>query len=172
MDKHHLRRQIRRARQGRAASADFPLRVAARVPDSATVCCYVALPGEPPTHDVIETLLARGCTVLLPIAGADGQMGWVDAATSRPWRAWGVPGQPPGPEAMAHLPPVDTVIVPALAVDPEGRRLGQGGGYYDRFLPSVPEARRIALLWSGEVLTDVAAEAHDQRIDEWILANG
>lgn len=164
-----LRRTIRAARSGRVATPDFAQRVLARIPAGSRVCCYVALPVEPPTTALIEALLERGDEVYLPVAGA--ALEWVLAADSAPWRAWGLPGVGPC-QAPRVQPDPDVIVVPALAVDPAGRRLGQGGGYYDRFVPQHPRARTIALLWSGEVLPDVAAEPHDITVDEWVLADG
>lgn len=166
--KSELRAQIRAARSGRAASADWVARVLARIPHG-TVCAYVALPGEPPTEAIIEALLARGDDVFLPVAGEG--LTWVRAADSRPWQAWGLRGaQCPVP--AVELPEVDVILVPALAVDTRGRRLGQGGGYYDRFVPQHASAPTIALLWAGEVLPDVGAQAHDITVDEWLIADG
>lgn len=166
--KARLRSEIRAARAGRKASPDFVERVLSRIPAGSVVCGYVSLPSEPPTHAILEALLDRGDTVYLPIAG-DG-MQWVPAQASRPWQAWGLRGAT-CPAAAVPLPAVDVILVPALAVDGHGRRLGQGGGYYDRFVPDHPRARTIALLWSGEVRPDVAAEPHDIAVAEWVIAD-
>lgn len=167
--KPELRARIRAARSGRQASPDWVERVLARVPTGSVVCAYVALPGEPPTEAIIEAMLARGDEVFLPIAGQG--MTWVRAADSRPWQAWGLRGNECPVEAV-DVPSIDVILVPALAVDTQRRRLGQGGGYYDRFVPQHAEARTIALLWSGEVLPDVGAQAHDIAVDEWLIADG
>jgi 5-formyltetrahydrofolate cyclo-ligase len=70
------------------------------------------------------------------------------------------PGEPPrGPEAVARA---DVVLVPALAVDHAGNRLGRGGGSYDRALARVtPLIPVIALLYDDELLGHVPAEPHD-----------
>lgn len=136
------------------------------------MCCYVATPGEPPTGDVIEALLARGNAVFLPVAAQDGALAWVSAARARPWQAWGVPGSPDCPVPRTQLPEADVVIVPALAVTEQGLRLGQGGGYYDRFLPQHPHARTVALVWADEVVDDVFAQAHDVGVDAWVVTDG
>ena len=166
MDKAGLRAQIReRRRQGHTPSPDFVARALTRIPRG-VVCCYVSLAGEPPTEDLIEALLARGDEVYLPIAS--GSLQWTPARTSRPWRAWGLrPGPTPEP---VDLPPPAAVIVPALAVDHAGRRMGQGGGYYDRFLPGL-ETRTIALVWHDEVLEQVPTEPHDITVDSWVIAD-
>lgn len=164
-----LRAHIRAARAGRVAAPGWVADVLARIPAGSVVCGYVALPGEPPTAHIIEALLARGDEVFLPIAGKG--LSWVRAADSRPWQAWGLRGQT-CPVEPVDLPAVDVILVPSLAVDAQGRRLGQGGGYYDRFVPQHASARTLALLWSGEVLPDVGAQAHDITVDEWLIADG
>ena len=169
MDKAHLRAMVRARRAaGHVPDSGYPARVLAAVPRG-VVCCYVALPGEPPTEDLIEALLARGDEVYLPIAGARRVLHWTPAISSRPWRAWGV-GPGPTPEPVP-LPEPATVIVPALAVDATGHRLGQGGGYYDRFVPTVPQARTVALIWHDEVFERVPAQRHDIRVDTWVIAD-
>src|SRR5436190_12469735 len=78
-------------------------------------------------------------------------------------RGFTEPADPPrgvGAEARAGL-----VIVPALAVDRRGVRLGRGGGSYDRALARVgPQVPTIALLYDAELLDEVPAAPHDQRV--------
>ena len=73
------------------------------------------------------------------------------------------PCEPPrGPGAVAHA---DLVIVPALAVDRRGTRLGRGGGSFDRALARVgPDVPVVALLHEGELLDRVPAEPHDRPV--------
>ncbi len=172
MDKAGLRARVREGRKrGHQVAAGYVATVLDAVPRGA-VCCYVALPGEPPTDALIEALLARGDSVFLPVALPGGSLEWVSAHSARPWMAWGVPGQTAPPPNAVTLPAVAAVIVPAMAVTPDGLRLGQGGGYYDRFLPTVPGARTVALVWSDEVVNDVLAQPHDVRVDTWVVADG
>ena len=57
------------------------------------------------------------------------------------------------------------VVVPGLAFTADGRRLGRGRGYYDRFLPRLaPECLRIAVAFSEQLVDDVPTEAHDRRV--------
>jgi 5-formyltetrahydrofolate cyclo-ligase len=75
------------------------------------------------------------------------------------------------PEPRADAPPVDPrnvdwVLVPGVAFDPEGRRLGYGGGYYDRLLPLVPaDAQRVAGAFDAQVVARVPASEHDASVD-------
>lgn len=109
---------------GRPGGADAP---------PATVAVYVSLPGEPATGALRRALRSGGHRVLLPFLLADLDLDWVvdrdgTAAPADPLR-------PPGPRlGLPALTSADLVLVPALAVDGAGTRLGQGGGSYDRAL--------------------------------------
>jgi 5-formyltetrahydrofolate cyclo-ligase len=63
---------------------------------------------------------------------------------------------------------IDLVIVPGAAFTPAGARLGLGGGYYDRYLPKLTRARRVALIFDGQVVDQVPVEEHDQFVDELV----
>ena len=68
----------------------------------------------------------------------------------------------------ADLDPVllDLVVVPGLAFRPDGRRLGQGGGHYDRFLPRLrPDCRTVGAAFAEQLVADVPTEPHDVRLD-------
>jgi len=56
---------------------------------------------------------------------------------------------------------IDVVLIPAVAFDRQGRRVGYGGGYYDRFLPLVPRAARIGMIFSCQLVPEVKADLHD-----------
>jgi 5-formyltetrahydrofolate cyclo-ligase len=173
MGKAELRAAIRARRAaGHQPSSGLVQRVLAHVPHASVVCCYVAGPGEPPTSELIQALLTRGDSVFLPVACPGGALEWVNATAAKPWLAWGLPGTEACAAERKQLPDVDVVIVPALAVTEQGERLGQGGGYYDRFLVSQRQARTIALVWSDELVPDVFAQAHDVSVDTWVVADG
>ncbi len=56
---------------------------------------------------------------------------------------------------------IDAVLVPAVAFDRRGYRIGYGGGYYDRFLPGIPQAARIGAAFSCQIVARIPAEPHD-----------
>jgi len=74
-------------------------------------------------------------------------------------------------EPLSHCPSVDPsaidwVLVPGVAFDPSGHRIGYGGGYYDRLLPALRrDARRIAGAFELQIIEHVPAAAHDLKVD-------
>lgn len=70
----------------------------------------------------------------------------------------------PAPRSTCPLIPpdeLDLIIVPGTAFTPDGKRLGYGGGYYDRYLPRCPQACILALALQEQILTDLPTEPHD-----------
>jgi 5-formyltetrahydrofolate cyclo-ligase len=132
-----------------------------------TIAAYYSLASEPDTHGLVYALWKRGGYVLLPLLRPDADLDWAsyegpDSLRPGP-RGLAEPGEPPrGLDAVARA---DLVLVPALAVDRSGVRLGRGGGSYDRALARVgPEVPTIALVYDGELLDNVPADGHDQRV--------
>jgi 5-formyltetrahydrofolate cyclo-ligase len=132
-----------------------------------TVAAYVSIGTEPDTRGLLFALWKRGSYVLLPILRPDNDLDWAsfEGPESLVPGPHGLlePGQPPrGPGAIASA---DLVIVPALAADRQGRRLGRGGGSYDRALARVGAAvPTIALLYDSELLDELPAGPHDQPV--------
>ena len=67
---------------------------------------------------------------------------------------------------------IDAILVPAVAFDRRGYRVGCGGGYYDRFLPEVPRAVRIGAAFSCQIVAEIPADPHDVRVDRIVTENG
>jgi 5-formyltetrahydrofolate cyclo-ligase len=118
------------------------------------------MPTEPGTSMIRSALRARGITVLLPVVCPHGLDWAVDEGALHPPRR-GVPGghepRTPrlGPDALEQA---QVVLIPALAVDTLGQRLGQGGGYYDRALAHVHPAAQVAAVVHDDELLDAAVE--------------
>jgi 5-formyltetrahydrofolate cyclo-ligase len=132
-----------------------------------TVAAYYSIGTEPDTHGLVYALWKRGTYVLLPRLRPDLDLDWASYEGPDSLRA-GPRGLTEPTEASRGVPAVsraDLVIVPALAVDRRGMRLGRGGGSYDRALARVgPQVPTIALLYDDELLDEVPAAAHDQRV--------
>jgi 5-formyltetrahydrofolate cyclo-ligase len=132
-----------------------------------TVTAYISVGTEPETRGLVYALWKRGTYVLLPLLLSDNDLDWAsyegpDSLSPGP-RGLLQPTEPPrGPAAVTSA---DLVIVPALAVDRGGHRLGRGGGSYDRALARVGAAvPTIALIYDGELLDRVPAGRRDQRV--------
>jgi 5-formyltetrahydrofolate cyclo-ligase len=132
-----------------------------------TIAAYYSIASEPDTHGLVYALWKRGGYVLLPLLRPDADLDWASyegPGSLRPGpRGLAEPAEPRrGPDAVARA---DLVLVPALAVDRGGVRLGRGGGSYDRALARVGlPIPTIALIYDGELLDKVPADAHDQRV--------
>ena len=143
-----------------------------------TVCAYVPVGSEPGSAALIDSLLRRGVRVLLPVARHDG------AGLPMPLQ-WGE--YRPGALAQARfglLEPLEpwlpaeaiaaasVVLVPALAVDRAGVRLGRGAGFYDRSLPlAAATARLVAVVRDDELVDRLPAELHDVRMTHALTPN-
>jgi 5-formyltetrahydrofolate cyclo-ligase len=169
-----LREQLLAARGGvadavRAAEARMLAEHLERaVSAGSTVCAYVPVDSEPGSIEMLDVLLRRSARVLLPVART--------AEDDTPMRLrWGeyrpgglIPGrwgllEPPEPWLPeSALAEAGLVVVPALAVDHRGVRLGRGRGFYDRSLDgSDPQARLIAVVRDAELVDELPAEPHD-----------
>ncbi len=134
---------------------------------AATVAAYVSVASEPGTGLLLDRLVEQGRQVLLPVVLPDLDLDWArytgsaDLVTAR--RGLLEPAGPRlGVNAVAWA---DVVLVPATAVDRAGRRLGQGGGCYDRALARVPVGTPlVALLHEGELVGRVPAAPHDRPV--------
>lgn len=134
---------------------------------AATVAAYVSVGREPGTGVLLDALREAGKRVILPLLQPDNDLDWApyagpeSLASAR--RGLLEPVTPPlGLDAVATA---DVVLVPGLAVDRTGLRLGRGGGSYDRVLGRVPVGTfTCVVLNDDEVLDAVPAEPHDRRV--------
>jgi 5-formyltetrahydrofolate cyclo-ligase len=129
-----------------------------------TVAAYLSFGTEPSTDRVLAAWRNRGVRVLLPVVLADRDLEFriYDGAlvTGRLGMACPPPSAP-----VVDISEASVVVVPALAADRAGRRLGRGGGSYDRILPRVSgEALTVAAVYPEELWSVVPVEEHDQRV--------
>jgi 5-formyltetrahydrofolate cyclo-ligase len=134
---------------------------------AATVAAYVSIGKEPGTGSLIEMLHAQGRRVILPALLRDNDLDWA-VYTGSDGLVSGGRGllEPVGPRlGVDAIAGADLVLTPGLAVDRTGMRLGRGGGSYDRALGRVPVGTPVGiLLYDGEVVDSVPADAHDRRV--------
>lgn len=179
-EKRTLRQRIVRDRLRNVTSGTVRGQTAARtaallayppVRTASTVAVYVTQSAEPDTAALRSALRAAGVRVLLPRLLPDDDLEFAadTGADLLPGRR-GTRG-PDGP----HVPlaAADVILVPAVAVDVTGHRLGRGGGSYDRALTRArPDAVTIALINPGELLYRVPADPHDIPVDAVALPGG
>jgi 5-formyltetrahydrofolate cyclo-ligase len=174
-DKASLRRRLVAAR---AAMPDS-VRVAAgrlirdqvlempEVSAAGTVAAYYSIGTEPDTHGLIFALWKRGSYVVLPVLLPDGDLDWAsyegpDSLAPGPRGLLQPVEQVRGPGTVARA---DVVLVPALAIDVSGNRLGRGGGSYDRALARVGgQVPTIGLIYDDELVPSVPAGPHDRAV--------
>ena len=72
--------------------------------------------------------------------------------------------------AFTDYAAIDLAVIPGVAFDRRGNRLGRGKGYYDRLLPRIPTAYKLGLCFPFQVLNQIPAEAHDIPMDEVLTA--
>ena len=179
-----LRRRIRQARAVRSEEqrADADRRRASLLLDAvrpgATVACYLSTGGEPHTLDLVDRLVAAGHTVLVPLLAGRHDPAWARYAGRGRVRPglWGIPepvGVGDAPVEEVPLSEADLVLCSGLAATRDGRRLGVGGGWYDRALgaarPGVPV---WMLLDDADVVDDLPTEPHDRRVDAIVTQSG
>ncbi|WUM77294.1 5-formyltetrahydrofolate cyclo-ligase [Streptomyces sp. NBC_00328] len=181
-DKRMLRRELLSVRNGLTADdvRETAAALAARaleLPELAragTVAAYVSVGSEPGTLALLDALRARGVRVILPVLLPDNDLDWGEytgADSLAEVRHGGKmallepAGERLGPAAVQDA---DAVLLPGLAVDARGMRLGRGGGSYDRVLArlerSGADPALVVLLYDTEVVDRVPEEAHDRPV--------
>jgi len=166
------RRDAFEARARAAAERSIEARLVA-LPSLETahvVHCYVGIGSEVGTETLIRGLLMRGQRVICPRVKGQGELDHlevteIDSLVTGPMGLrepdvrWAV---------AADLAEVDVMLVPALAFDQRGYRLGYGGGYYDRTIRELNERGRaatIGLAFETQLVDELPREAHDQPVD-------
>ncbi|MFD3342768.1 5-formyltetrahydrofolate cyclo-ligase [Streptomyces anthocyanicus] len=166
-------------------SADALARRTLGLPEVAgahAVAAYVSVGAEPGTLALLDALRARGVRVLLPALLPDNDLDWGEytgegslARVRHGGRMelFEPAGERLGPEAVTRA---DVVLLPGVAVDGRGLRLGRGGGSYDRVLARLEAADArpalLVLLYDGEVVEHVPAEPHDRPVDAVVTPSG
>ena len=151
-------------------------------PPHGTVAAYISMGTEIPTLPLISALLDRDHPVIVPRLGAGLDLGWsavddLDALVEMPrTHSGGIRPREPaeaakGPELLHEA---DLVVLPALAVDHLGTRLGRGGGWYDRaLLHRRGQVSLLAVCWPWEISTTVLpSEPHDIPVDTVVTTRG
>lgn len=170
--KNALRKQMREKRQALspALHAKKSMNIRQRLEEEAafeqaqSVLVYLSTPEEVDTHGIVKDLLTKGITVYAPRVTKDelilckidswealepSTMGILEARSDVP---------------EAHPQNVDLILVPGIAFDEHGHRIGYGKGYYDKLLKTI-RGYKVGLAFSEQVINEIPSEAHDVPLD-------
>jgi 5-formyltetrahydrofolate cyclo-ligase len=170
MDKKELRQQIRATKKQHTPEelqeqSEFILRKLAEHPlflQSHTVMLYASLPDEVQTLSFIETWRHQKRIILPTVVGDD--IIPVELADDTVFAEGDF--HIPEPQNHPYTGDFDLIVVPGMAFDKEGNRLGRGRGYYDRFLEKHPQTPTIGICFDFQLVPEVPSEPHDRQIDE------
>ena len=140
-----------------------------------TVCAYVPVGSEPGSLELLDDLRDAGCRVLLPVVTGQQPLEWSEylGPASLAPADYGLlepQGRLVGAESIGAA---ELVLVPALAVDRRGVRLGRGGGHYDRSLPlAARDAVLMGVVGDEEFVESLPGEEHDVRVSAVVTPSG
>jgi 5-formyltetrahydrofolate cyclo-ligase len=165
--KTNLRARLRAQREERYVEHNLlHLLKLPEISQAEAIASYYSYGTEPSTLELNQAILEVGKRLLLPrINGKDIE--WVQwNGSAETLQENGKFHEPVG-EALSALDSIDLVLVPALAIDPDGFRLGQGGGFYDRALPQL-RAWKHGIVYNYERMEhDLPREPWDVPMDSW-----
>lgn len=131
-----------------------------------TILLYHSLKDEVDTHAFIRKW-SREKRILLPVVtGDDLELRLYTGPEDLTVGAYGI--EEPTGALFTDYSAIDLIVVPGVAFDRDGNRLGRGKGYYDRLLPRIPSAYKIGICFPFQVVDEVPAEPFDIRMDEII----
>jgi 5-formyltetrahydrofolate cyclo-ligase len=169
-EKQILRVKMRAVVRNAAGTASASERIRHHLRNSATwqaarvVFGFVALPGEP---DWLGKDLPVDKQIAFPRIAENGMLLFFSGSA---FEIGGLGVSEPVGGTAATSP--DLVIVPGLAFDPTGARLGRGKGFYDRWLGANPAAKTLGVCFRCQIVESVPAESHDARVDAILTEEG
>lgn len=139
-----------------------------RLKKAHTIMLYYSLPDEVDTHTVIDSLLMNGKTILLPRVTGEETMELRRYTGPRDLSlgAYGI--MEPTGNVFDDYQSVDLAVVPGMAFDMSGNRMGRGRGYYDRLLPLLKHTYKIGVCFPFQLVESVPHDVYDVRMDEVI----
>lgn len=136
-----------------------------------TVMFYIAFNGEVDTKEMIKEAQKLGKIIVVPVCGKNRVIKacFLGDQTKLARGPYGI--CEPATKESIDLKNLDLVIVPGVAFDKQGNRLGRGKGYYDRFLEKLPEeTASVGLAFDFQILPSVPATTHDLAVGKVIFA--
>ncbi|MCZ6678670.1 MAG: 5-formyltetrahydrofolate cyclo-ligase [Candidatus Poribacteria bacterium] len=141
-----------------------------------TVLLYLSMRSEVETDGLLDYLLTQAKVALAPVMDRKQRTltphRIMDAQSDLVLHPYGM--REPNPETCPPFPldAIDLIIVPGVAFDRQGYRLGYGGGFYDRFLPQCPQAVWIGLAYEAQIIEDTLPQLQDVPMHEIVTENG
>jgi 5-formyltetrahydrofolate cyclo-ligase len=179
-----LRRESRIRLRERAGSA-HPAEAGERVQEhflrefppraGRTAALYRPMAGEVPTDRIRHAYLKAGALLFYPRVTGHGTLAFYPHREGDGWETgpYGIPEPPIRAGVEPRLTGWDIIVVPGLAFDRRGNRLGHGFGYYDRFLGGLPEdVPRVGLAWAGQLVPGVPVDAWDVPVHALVTEEG
>lgn len=151
----------------RVENAALAAEAASLVRPGAVVCAYVPVGSEPGSITLLDALVEAGATVLVPITRVDEPLSWARYLGENSLVAAGFGLREPSDGLLppAAVADAEVVLVPALAVDRRGVRLGRGAGFYDRSLHLAPPSTKfVAVVRDDELVDELPEDPHDVRM--------
>jgi len=136
--------------------------------ESSTLMVYLSFGSEVLTDDLIRWGWDAGKRIVVPFCHPESREmtscllgGFTELETGH----YGI--REPKAERLKPVPreEIDAVLIPAVAFDRQGRRVGYGGGYYDRFLPEIPRSARIGAAFACQIVAEIPPDPHDVPAD-------
>ncbi|MCR5756579.1 MAG: 5-formyltetrahydrofolate cyclo-ligase [Selenomonas sp.] len=139
-----------------------------------SIMCYAPMDDEVQIHALIQRWLDLGCTIAMPRIVSKGEMEAVSLSSLDDLIAGTYGIRTPDPDKGQVLSPedLDMIIVPGVAFDTRGERLGMGAGFYDAYLAKAVHAKRIALAYSCQLVAAIPMEEHDMLVHKIITEQG
>ncbi|HEX9712337.1 MAG TPA: 5-formyltetrahydrofolate cyclo-ligase [Actinomycetota bacterium] len=129
------------------------------------VLAFVSIRSEVPTDVMLSAVLDAGKTLLLPYVADDGSLRAAPVSSLAEIEPGyrGIPEPRPRLRLVKAEPAV--IIVPGVAFDATGARLGYGGGFYDRYLAAAPGVPRVGVCFEAQLFEEIPVEPHDEPVD-------
>jgi len=130
------------------------------------ICCYVSVKNEVDTHHLIRTSLCLNKKVGVPKTTNNGQIINIEIHAFSDLKPTSIGLMEPLGESLTKISPInfDLIVVPGIAFDKKGNRVGFGGGFYDRFL-GLTTAPKVGLAYDFQLLEDLPIDDHDFKLD-------
>lgn len=133
-----------------------------------TILMYYSLPDEVDTHRALDLLIGAGKNVLLPVVVSETRMELHRYTGPQDLQGGFFDIMEPIGERFTDYGQIDVAVVPGMAFDTRGNRLGRGKGYYDRFLSQLPHTYKIGICFPFQKLPGIPTDDNDVKMDEVI----